>query len=225
MSLPPRLDKDQFIASAVLKATGNMARTITESSILTSYLLEPASLPTILPYAQFLALFPSQHRSNPQIKLLYRDLQFLRTVDMDVVQENIAAECKRGDRMKVEMLRQLHADGKRQDESGAQREVEMDMQLFGPAGALSRRDRRHTMDSLLQDMEHACEELEAARQRAEAEAEEMLRHMEETVGALSDLRYGKFARAASTEIGGMEGEVLEALKGLQEACSHDGSAR
>jgi centromere-localized protein 2 len=196
-----------------------MTPTITESSILTSYLLEPASLPTILPYAQFLALFPSQHRSNPQIKLLYRDLQFLRTVDMDIVQENIAAECKRGDRMKVEMLRQLHADGKRQGESGSQREVEMDMQLFGPAGSLTRRDRRHTMDSLLQDMEHACEQLAAATQHAEAEAEEILWHVKETVGALSDLRYGKFARAPSMEVGGMEGEVLEALKGLEDACS------
>ena len=198
-----------------------MAPTITESSIFTSYLLEPASLPTILPYAEFLALFPSQHRSNPQIKLLYRDLQFLRTVDMDVVQENIAAECKRGDRMKVEMLRQLHADGKRRDEAATQPEVEIDMQLLGPTGGLPTRDSRHTMDSLLQDMEHTCEQLEAASQDAETEAEEILQHMKETVGALSDLRYGKFVRAPSAEIGGLEGEVLEALKGLQETCSHN----
>jgi centromere-localized protein 2 len=203
----------------VHRTTGNMAPTITESSMLTSYLLEPASLPTVLPYPQFVALFPSQHRSNPQIKLLYRDLQFLRTVDMDVVQENIAAECKRGDRMKVEMLRQLHADGKRQGESGDQREVEMDVQLFGPAGSLSRKDRRHTMDSLLHEMEHTCHELEAETQHAEAEAEEVLRHMKETVGALSDLRYGKFAKAPSMEVGGMEGEVVKALKGLEEACN------
>jgi centromere-localized protein 2 len=138
---------------------------------------------------------------------------------MGVVQENIAAECKRGDRMKVEMLRQLHADGKRQGESGDQREVEMDVQLFGPAGSLSRKDRRHTMDSLLHEMEHTCHELEAETQHAEAEAEEVLRHMKETVGALSDLRYGKFAKAPSMEVGGMEGEVVKALKGLEEACN------
>lgn len=187
--------------------------------MLTSYLLEPASLPTILPYSQFLALFPSQHRSNPQIKLLYRDLQFLRTVDMDIVQENIAAECKRGDRIKVEMLRQLHADGKRQSELGDQREMEIDMQLFGPTGSLPRRGRRHTMDSLLRDMEDTCQQLETETQQAEAEAEEVLRHMKDTVGALSDLRYGKFAKAPSVEDEGMEGEVVKALKGFEEACS------
>lgn len=187
--------------------------------MLTSYLLEPASLPTILPYAQFLALFPTQHRSNPQIKLLYRDLQFLRTVDMDVVQKNIAAECKQGDHMKVEMLRQLQADVKRQDKSSDEREVEMDMQLFGPAGSLSRRDRWHTMDSLLREMEHGCQQLEAEAHYAEVEAEEILRHMKETVGALSDLRYGKFAKSPSMEVGGMEGEVVKALKGLEEACN------
>jgi centromere-localized protein 2 len=196
-----------------------MAPTITELSMLTSYLLEPASLPTILPYAQFLALFPSQHRSNPQIKLLYRDLQFLRTIDMDVVQENIAAECKRGDRMKVEMLRQLQADGRREDKSGERREVEIDMQLFGAAGSLSGRDRRHTTDSLLRDMEHTCQQLEAEAQHTKVEAEEVLRHMKETVGALSDLRYGKFAKAPSMEVGGMEGEVVKALRGLEEACN------
>jgi centromere-localized protein 2 len=196
-----------------------MAPAITESSLLTSYLLEAASLPTMLPYQQFLALFPSHHRSNPQIKLLYRELQFLRTVDMDVVQENIAAECKRGDRMKVEMLRQLHADGKRQADLGEQREVEIDMQLFGPAGSLSRRDRRHTMNSLLEDMERTCRQLETETQHAEIEAEDVLRHMKETVGALSDLRYGKFAKAPGMEAGGMEEEVVKALKGLEEACS------
>ena len=195
-----------------------MPPTITESSMLISYLLEPASLPTILPYSQFLAFFPTQHRSSPQIKLLYRDLQFLRTVDMDVVDGNIAGECKRGDGMKVEMLRQLHADGKRQGELGDQREVEMDMQLFGPAGSVHRRDRRHTMDSLLQDMEHTCQHLEADTQHAEAEAEEVLRHVKETVGALSELRYGKFAKAPSLEVGGVEGKVVNALKGLEEAC-------
>jgi len=196
-----------------------MASTITESSILSSYLLEPASLPTILPYSQFLALFPSQHRSNPQIKLLYRDLQFLRNVDIDVVQENIATECKRGDHMKVEMLRQLHAEGKKQGESTEQREVDIDMQLFGPAGSLPRRDRQHTVESLLRDMEHACQQLEAETQHMETEAEEVLRHVKETVGALSDLRYGKFAKAPGVEVGGLEGEVVKALKGLEDACN------
>lgn len=138
---------------------------------------------------------------------------------MDVIQQNIAAECKRGDRMKVEMLRQLHTDRKKQDESAEQQEVDMDMQFFGPAGSLSTRDRRHTMDSLLHDMEQACQQLATETQHAEAEAEEVLRHMKETVGALSGLRYGKFARASGMEGGCVEDEVVKALKGLAEACS------
>jgi hypothetical protein len=43
--------------------------------------------------------------------------------------------------------------------------------------------------------------------------------MKETVGALSDLRYGKFAKAPGVEIGGLEGEVVKALKGLEYACN------
>ena len=195
-----------------------MAPTITESSILTSYLLEQASLPAFVPFAQFQAMFPPQQRSNPQVKLLYRDLQFLRTVDRDEVQGNIAAECKRGDRTKVEMLRQLQAESKGQGELGDEREVEMDMQLFGPAGSVPRRDRRHTTATLLEDMAHACQQLEAETQKAESEAEELLGQMRETIGALSDLRYGKFAKPRSMEMGGVEGEVVRALKGLEEAC-------
>ena len=195
-----------------------MAPSSTESEILASYLLEPASLPTILPYSQFLTLFPSQYRSNPQVKLLYRDLQFLRSVDIDVIQDNIAQECKKGDRMKVDMLRALHAGEKNWSTSEEQHEVEMDLQLFGPAGSLPARDRRHTVDSLLREMEYTCRHLELEAQQAGTKAKEMLRHTQETVGGLSDLRYGKFAKTPSMEMGRMEGEVVKALRGLEDAC-------
>lgn len=199
-----------------------MAPTTTESNILRTYLLEPASLPTILSYSHFLALFPTQHRENSQIQVLYRDLQFLRTVDMDVVQENIAAECKKGDRMKLELLRAQQVDGRNHGGTGEYRAADMDMQLFGPAGSLPKRDRRHSVDSLLREMEHICQELETEAQHVESEAGEVLRHMQEIVGGLSDLRYGKFAKTPSMEIGGMEGEVVVALKSLEDVCDRVG---
>jgi centromere-localized protein 2 len=69
-------------------------------------------------------------------------------------------------------------------------------------------------------MEHACQQLEAETQYMETEVEEVLRHMKETVGALSDLRYGKFAKAPGVQVGSLEGEVVRALKGLEDACDH-----
>ena len=120
--------------------------------------------------------------------------------------------------MKVDMLRALHAGGKNSVAAEEHCEVEMDLQLFGPAGSLPTRDRRHTMDSLLHELEYTCRQLESEAQQAGAEAEEILRHMQETVGGLSDLRYGKFAKTPSKEMGGMEGEVVKALKGLEDAC-------
>ena len=46
-------------------------------------------------------------------------------------------------------------------------------------------------------------------QAEEDSAKEALR---QTIGGLSDLRYGKFANGSLTE------EVIDGLKGLQEAC-------
>jgi len=80
--------------------------TPTESTILTSLLLPPAPLPTILPLQKFTALFPPSARSHPQIPLLYRDLQHQRALDIDTVRRNIAAEVKRGEGQKREVARQ-----------------------------------------------------------------------------------------------------------------------
>ena len=53
-------------------------------------------------------------------------------------------------------------------------------------------------------MEDAATQLEAEIQHTEAEAEAVLAQIQETVGQLSDLRYGKFSP-------GREGEAEKAL--------------
>lgn len=77
----------------------------TESSILTTYLLLPADLRTIVTPRQFAALFPKPHSSSPQIPALYRDLEAQRAATVAEVRENIEAEVRKGRRMRAEVAR------------------------------------------------------------------------------------------------------------------------
>ena len=193
---------------------------LSEHAILTDYLIPPASFPTILSLAQFTLLFPASVRFNPQVKHLYRDLQFLRKVGVDLIRQNIDRECQQGQRMKKELLRALRMDVINGHEYGEyhDREIDIDVQLFGPTGNLPRRDRGHNVDTVLQEMERACQALQVDADRTEAEAGRIFGNMSETINGLSDLRYGKFARMPGTEESGVEGEVKEALAGLEDAC-------
>ena len=210
-----------------------MAPHITETSILQSYLLPPASLPNILSFSQFQQLFPASNRSHPHIKTLYRDLQFLRSVDADVVRENIDAETRKSTSIRRDMLRGLQVERKSDpsqgrnrkrdgDEQGIDPDVEaaIDVQLFGPLGMLPKCDRYHDAETLLAEMETACEALERESDLSQQEADMTLASMQETVGNLSDLRYGKFAKIAGSETGGgLEKSVVQSLKALEYACA------
>jgi len=240
--------------------------TTQESDILQSYLLAPSTLPTILTLTSFTTLFPSQCRTHPHIRALYRDLQFQRSVDVDGVRENIERECSRGEGMR----RQLGRDVARELSDGVERvngrkrrrvgdatdtdietttttteddpdaDVEIDILLdtaflpsnpdptnaqhdqnYGmvPRHTLSSSSTHHTLPSLLSAMERACQDLEAESSSCVASAEKILTEMSETVGALSDMRYGQFAREGSE---GPEEEVVKALEGLAQTC--DGKA-
>ena len=76
-----------------------------ESTILTSYLVPPSPLPQIISLQRFTELFPQHARSNPQIPLIYRELQHQRTLLTDQIKENIKAEAKRGERSRREVVR------------------------------------------------------------------------------------------------------------------------
>ncbi|OAL34290.1 hypothetical protein AYO20_06343 [Fonsecaea nubica] len=91
------------------------SHTPSESEILTSYLLHPSPLSTILPYKSFLALLPpstaSLARQNPtELKRLYRDLQFQRAIVIDEVRQRIENECHRSVALTALLGRQIHRE-------------------------------------------------------------------------------------------------------------------
>lgn len=210
-----------------------MAPHLSETSILQSYLLPPASLSNIMSFSQFQQLFPASNRSHPHIKTLYRDLQFLRSVDADVVRENIGVEVQKSAGLRRELLRGLQAErrpeaahGRKRKRPGNEERTEpgveeaIDVQLFGPLGMVPKHDRYHDAESLFAEMEAACEALEREGDSSQQEADASLSSMQETVGNLSDLRYGKFAKMAGSEASdGLEKSVVQSLKALGQACT------
>lgn len=68
----------------------------TEEKILSTWLLVPASLQSIMTIGAFTRLFPSSQANNPQIRRLYHDLQHQRASLVDSVERNIQAEAARG---------------------------------------------------------------------------------------------------------------------------------
>jgi hypothetical protein len=281
----------------------------TEHTILTTYLLPPSSLPTILPFPKFISLHTTNADPKPStthaLKRLYQDLQHQRSIDIDTVRLNIDRECARGPILKARLRERLRselgaANGGRESESrrasrkrkrGAveygtrdqdgnrngsgediyvseseqsisgldkhtatahrkgktydslidPRENAIDEHLFGPtASVLPLRVRRyHTTTSLLEAMEESIQELEREIGELDEEGERVLGEMQETVGGLSDLRYGKFAGNRVRGSGGgsaagesegegkgngetVEGEVERALRDLVEVVEKKG---
>lgn len=97
-----------------------------ESSILSNFLLPPAPLPVVISLAEFTELFPTAQRSDPQIGILYRELQHQRAMDADGVKHNIAAEVKRGEIQRREVVRSRRREERQHVEAGGQRELQMD---------------------------------------------------------------------------------------------------
>lgn len=203
---------------------------ITESSILQTYLLTPSSLPTILPFSTFTTLAPANSRNNPQLKTLYRDLQFHRTVTTDTLRSNISRECRRSIGLQAALSRSIRAEQgsrkRRREQSESDDEIDrgtldehIDETLYPAANAglasASTQSRYHDMESLLEAMEKAVEELEDEIGDLDRRAAKTLEELDENVGALSDLRYGKFARVSEDH--GVEESVVEGLKGFVNA--------
>ncbi len=89
----------------------------TEAAILTTFLLPPAPLPSILSVKTFTELFPKSQQSSPQIRLLYRDLQQQRARLADAVGRNIAAEINRGNAQRRAVVRaRREAEREEQDD-------------------------------------------------------------------------------------------------------------
>lgn len=99
----------------------------TEASILSSFLLPPAPLSTVISLRKFTELFPHSQQSSPQIPALYRELQHQRAVDIDDVKRNIAAEVKHGERQKREVVKARRRADKEELEGLDGRDIQMEI--------------------------------------------------------------------------------------------------
>jgi centromere-localized protein 2 len=188
-----------------------------EESILSNFLLSPAPLPTIISLQKFTELFPKRLQSHPQVKLLYRELQEMRSQDMDLVHENIKAEVTRGRSQKAELRKAWESTGVDGITDGQQHEMDMDLQLFGETSNIHQED-CHTLPSLLPEMEEACSALQREIIATENDASTTLAELRAIVSEMSDLRYGKFNKPAGTEAD-VVSEAVKGLESLEDACN------
>ncbi|KAI9820689.1 MAG: hypothetical protein M1827_005058 [Pycnora praestabilis] len=188
----------------------------TETSILTNFLVSPAPLPSFITLQKFTDLFPRPQRTNPQVQLLYRDLQHQRAIDTDQVKQNISSEVKKGSKQMREVVRIRRMAEKEELSSEDVMEMDLEIKLFGPTSNLPSH-KPHTLQSILPEMEQACADLEGDIEFTEAQISTMLEDLKGTIGDLSDLRYGRFDKpAGSGEVGQ---EVLDGMKNLQGICN------
>ncbi|KAK8134404.1 hypothetical protein PG984_006416 [Apiospora sp. TS-2023a] len=180
----------------------------TEATILQNYLLLPSSLPTILSLQDFTSYFPKSQRSSPQIRALYRDLQRQRNAVVETVSSNIDSEVKQG-----RALRRAVAKARREAERGEGQddEIEIERNLFGPTSSTIR-PKKHTLMTILPELDAAAIDMEQEVQKLEEEEAALLQSVKQTVGNMSDLRYGRFSNS------NLQGEVLDGLNSIQEVC-------
>lgn len=200
--------------TVLVKETVTMAPS--EESILGNFLLSPASLPTIISLQKFTELFPKRFQSHPQVKVLYRELQELRSQDMDSITEHILDEVKAGEQQKADLLDAVKASGVNGFDYDEHREINLDLELFGPTST-NQMVEYHSPSSLLAEMERSCATLEQEIVVTEKESATTLATVRQTVSELSDLRYGKLNKPGITH-DEYTGEVIRGLQGLQDAC-------
>lgn len=85
------------------------------------------------------------------------------------------------------------------------------MQLFGPTSNTTR-PKPHDLLSILPELEDAVGDVEAELRKLEEEEAALLESVKQTVGNMSDLRYGRLANP------NLRTEVLDGLEGLQDVC-------
>lgn len=84
------------------------------------------------------------------------------------------------------------------------------LQLYGPdSGAPAL---KHNIRSIISDLDGAVGELDASIQKLEKEEADLLQSLQQTVGAMSDLRYGRLAN------GQLSRQILDGLQTVQETC-------
>jgi centromere-localized protein 2 len=199
-----------------------------EAQILNDFLLAPAALRDFMTLRQFTDIFPKGHRTNPAVQDLYRELQRLREKDIEAVRHAIAEEVRRSKRLRHEYARERRqlddATVAGLDPVALQMEEEVILLLYGLKCMLTLhqiasdgRKKPHTLASVHASIEEACQSLEAQIAEVEGENTAAMANVHDVVGALSDLRHGRFAQPASGDDVGAE--VLVTLKRLEKVCS------
>ncbi|KKA29348.1 hypothetical protein TD95_001933 [Thielaviopsis punctulata] len=192
-----------------------------ESAILSKFLLLPSDLPAILTPAAFAALFPrsltqsssssSSAAAAAHIRALYHDLQAQRAATVDAVAANIDAHVAGPGRD----LRRAVARQRRVLEvaDGGDDEIAIEQALYTPAEATALPPRKpHSLPSIVAAMDAAVAGLEAQLAALRAEEAALLQSVRQTVGSLSDLRYGKPANEH------LRDEVLDGLHAVESVC-------
>ncbi|KAJ4985383.1 Cnl2/NKP2 family protein [Stagonosporopsis vannaccii] len=184
-----------------------------EAKLLGDFLLAPAPLRDFMTLRQFTDIFPRSHRESPAVQDLYRELHRLRQAEIESVRNDIAKEVKRS-----KQLRRAYAQERRQvDHARVAGTDPVALQMEEELAGLGRKT-PHTLQTVHSSIEDACQSLEAQIAEMEEENQRALAEIQETVGALSDLRHGRFAQSASGEDIGEE--VLATLKRLEAVCAN-----
>ncbi|KAI4908548.1 hypothetical protein J4E85_011716 [Alternaria conjuncta] len=182
-----------------------------ETKILGDFLLAPAPLRDFTTLRDFTDIFPRAHRSSPAVQEIYRELQHIRDRDIELIRQDIIDEVKRSKQLRREYARERrHVDDATVaglDPIALQMEQELSSQS---------RKKPHTLQTVHSDIEEACQTLEAQIAEIEQENRRALAEVKDVIGALSELRHGRFAPSSSGEIIGEE--VMATLKQLEAVC-------
>ena len=104
----------------------------TESQILSTFILPPASIRSFISLSSFTKLFPQPSRKNPQIAYLYRELQHQRGLIVDQIERNIAAEVRAGEKQRREVVKARRRDEREEMglvAEGDQHEFDMEVEV------------------------------------------------------------------------------------------------
>lgn len=184
-----------------------------EAAILADFLLAPAALREVLTLQQFADIFPKSLRTNLAIKELYQELQRLRHQDLNAVQKNIAAELSASKSLKRQSARARQGYDHVAVAGLDPVVLDMEAELSDLSG-----DRNpHTLRSIEPSIQEACESVTLQNAGLEEELQNVLARVRDTVGELSDLRYGRFLQHSSGE--SISDELLVTVRRLQSACS------
>jgi centromere-localized protein 2 len=225
-TLPPQSHAWLLLSPASSSTTVTMSSQ--EAKILGDFLLAPAPLRDFVTLRDFTDVFPRAHRANPAVQEIYRELQQIRDKDVELVRQDIIDEVKRSKQLRREYARERrHIDDAtlagldpialqmEQDVNCWSEEITL---FFADNHQLSGQSRKkpHTLQTVHSDIEEACQSLEAQIAEMEQENRRALAEVQDVVGALSELRHGRFAPSSGGEAIGEE--VMATLKRLEAVC-------